>query len=249
MIEQAPAMVGAGFEDLGVKVQVEGVFRDQAGLLHGPQLHGIQEHAAIARRADEDRNGAAVTGGKQAGRDAVPFLLRGVVFAQQVTKLGAGHLPLELGTGEDGADEAVLIEQHAFVEGHVGDPDGAFGAQRGVVGEDRDLVDGAGFVGVQAAVAVVVADGVGGAQVRHPAGFEQRDQPRVMLARNGDGAGDGERQRTSRADGAVEDLVDAAQVGAAERRQAMGEQLVERVALVDAADVDVAAGATRGRFR
>ena len=86
-------------------------------------------------------------------------------------------------------EEAVLVQQDAFVEGHVGDADGAFVAQRGVVAEDGNFVDGAGLVGVQAAVAVVVADGVGGAQVRHPAGFEQRDQPGLVLAGDRDRAG------------------------------------------------------------
>ena len=148
---------------------------------------------------------------------------------------------LELGPRQDGAEEAVLVEQHAFVEGHVGDADGAFVAQRGVVAVDGDFVDGAGFVGVQAAMAVVIADGVGGAQIGHPAGFEQRDQPRLVLAGNGDRPRDGQRQRAAHADGAVQNLVDAPQVGAAERRQAVREKLVQRVALIHAPRANVAA--------
>ena len=150
---------------------------------------------------------------------------------------------LELGTREHGADEAVLVEQHAFVERHVGDADGALVAQRGVVAVDRDLVDRAGFVGVEAAVAVVIADGVGGAEVGHPAGLEQRDQPCLVLAGDGDRAGDRQRQRASHADGAVENLVDAPQVGAAECGQAISEEFVQRGALVDAPDADVTARA------
>ena len=193
-------------------------------------------------RAHEDRNGAAVAGGEQARRDAVPLLLRGVVLAQQVAQFGAGHLVLEFGRREHGAEEAVLVEQHAFVERHIGDADGALVAQRGIVAEDGDFVDGAGLVGVQAAVAVVVADGVGGAEVGHPAGFEQRNQPGLVLAGDGDRPGDGEGERAAHADGAVEDLVNAAQIGAAEGRQAMREKFVQRVALVHSADPDITAG-------
>ena len=91
-------MVGAGFEDFGVQVEIEGVVRDQAGLPHGPELHGIQEHAAIAGRAHEDWGWRArwQVDSKPA-RDAVLLLLRGVVLAQQVAQLGAGHLALEFG--------------------------------------------------------------------------------------------------------------------------------------------------------
>ena len=98
---------------------------------------------------------------------------------------------------------------------------------------------------VQAAMAVVIADGVGGADVGHPSGFEQRDQPAQMLPGDGNGPGDGDGQRAARADGAVEDRINAAQIRAAERGQAVGEQFVERLAFVDAAH---AHGAARGNF-
>ena len=79
--------------------------------------------------------------GEQPGRDAVPLLLRGVECAQPVAQLGAGHLLLELGAAQAGGQEAVLVEQHVLVEGHVGDADGPLVAQRAVVAEDRHLVD------------------------------------------------------------------------------------------------------------
>ena len=186
---------------------------------------------------------AAKAGGEQAGLHAILFLLRGVEFSQQVAQFGAGHLALEFRAGENGGEEAVLVEQDVFVEGHVGDADGALVAQRGVVAVDGDFVDGAGLVGVEAAVAVVVADGVGGAEVGDPAGFEQRDQPGLMLAGDRDGPGDGQGERAAHADGAVEDLVDAAQIGSAEGGQAVQEEFVEGAALVDAAGLDVAARA------
>ena len=234
-------MVGAGFENFRVQVEIETVIGNQAGLAHGPQLHGIQKDAAIARRAHEDGHGVAETGGEQAGGHAVLLLLRGVVFAEQVAEFGAGHFALEFGAGQHGAEEAILIQQDAFVEGHVGDADGALVAQGGVVAEDGDLVNGAGLVGVQAAMAVVIADGVGSAEVGHPAGFEQRDEPRMVLSGNRDGAGDGQRQRATHADGAVQDLVDAAQIGPAEGRQAVDEEFVHGAAFVHAARLDVSA--------
>ena len=85
-------------------------------------------------------------------------------------------------------------------------------------------------------MAVVIADGVGGAEVGDPSGFEQRDQPGLVLA------GDRHRARRWRASSGspcrwpIENGVDAPQVSAAEGRQAVAEQLVERRAFVDAAN-------------
>ena len=62
-----------------------------------------------------------------------------------------------------------------------------------------------------------------------------------MLARHRDGTGNRQRQRASHADGVVQNLVNAAQVGAPEGRQAMREKLVEGGAFIHAADVDVMA--------
>ena len=183
------------------------------------------------------------------GRHAVPSLLRGVVRAQQVAQFGAGHLALKLGPRQHGAEEAVLIEQHAFVERHVGDADGAFVAQRAIVAEDGHLVDRPRPIGIQAAVAVVVANRVGGAEVGDPTGFEQRDQPGLVLAGDRNGAGNRQGQRAAHADGPVENLVNAPQVRAAERRQAMREQIVESVALVHAADAHVATVVVRPLVR
>ena len=178
---------------------------------------------------------------KQPGSYAVALLDTGIEFAQQVAHLGSGHFALELGTPEHGTDEAVLVEQHAFVEGHVGDPNGAFLAQSGVVARDRDFVHGTRLVGVQAAVAVVVADRIGRAQVRDPAGFEQRKEPCLVLPGNRHRTRDGQRERTAHPDGAVQNLVDAPQVGAPEGRQAMGEKFIEGSAFIDAPDPHPAA--------
>ena len=130
---------------------------------------------------DEDRDRQPMAGGEQSGLHAVLLLLRRVERAQPVAQLGAGHLLLELGTRQHGGEETVLIEQHVLVERHVRDADGALVAQRAVVAADRDLVDRIACVRVQAAMAVVITDRVGGAEVGDPAGFEQRDQPRLML--------------------------------------------------------------------
>ena len=153
------------------------------------------------------------------------------------------------GRASTARQEAVLIEQHAFVEGHVGDADGAFVAQRGIVAVDGDFVNGIDVVRVQAAMAVVIADRVGGAEVGHPAGFEQRDQPGLVLAGNRDRAGNRQGQRAALADGAVEDGVNAAQIGAAESRQAVPENLIESGAFIDAPDTDrMAVGTVRHRL-
>ena len=85
---------------------------------------------------------------------------------------------------------------------------------------------------------VVIADRVSSADIGHPAGFEQRDEPREMLAGHRDRAGDGNRQRTTLADRAVENRIDATQIRATEGRQTVPENLVEGSAFVDAPDAD-----------
>ena len=91
---------------------------------------------------------------------------------------------------------------------------------------------------VQAAMPVVIADCVGGADVSDPSGFEQWNEPGEMLAGDGDRPGDGQRQRAALADGAVENGVDTPQVCAAEGRQTVPENLVEGGAFIDAPDAD-----------
>ena len=236
-LEQPPAMIGAGLEHFGVQVQVERVFGHDAGVAHGPQLHRIQENAAIRRGAHQHRDGEAIASGQQAGRHSVALFLRGVICAQTITHLRAGHLLLKLGARQAGAQEAVLIEQHGLVEGHIGNADRAFVAQRRVVAVDGHFVYGI-VVRVQAAMPVVIADRVGRADVGHPSGFEQRDEPREVLARHGNRAGDGQRQRATLADGAIENGVDAPQIRAAESRQTVPENLVESGAFIDAPDAD-----------
>ena len=76
-------------------------------------------------------------------------------------------------------------------------------------------------------MAVVITDRIGGAQIGHPAGFEQRNQPGLMLARNRNRTGNRQRQRAAHTDGAIENLINAAQIRAAERRQAVSKKFIE----------------------
>ena len=172
-----------------------------------------------------------------------------VMRAQQVAQLGAGHLLLELRALQAGGEEPVLVEQHVFVERHVGDANGASrrAARRR---RRRSALRGPGRrCGVQAAVAVVIADRVRGAQIGHPAGLEQRDQPRLMLARHRHRTGDRQRQRAARADGPSRMRVNPPQKRPAERRQAVPEHLVESLAFVDTANVDARAAPRPARRR
>jgi len=82
-------------------------------------------------------------------------------------------------------------------------------------------------------MAVVVADCVGGGDEDEPAGVEEGIEPDVVLAGDGDGPGDLERHREALADGFVEERPEAAEVGAAEGRKAVLEELVELVELRD----------------
>src|SRR5436190_682876 len=81
--------------------------------------------------------------------------------------------------------------------------------------------------------AVVIADGVGGAEIGDPSRFEERDQPRLVLARHSHGAGHRERDGAAHPDGLIENRVDAPQEGSAEGWETVPEQIVERLALVD----------------
>ena len=82
---------------------------------------------------------------------------------------------------------------------------------------------------------LLVKAAAGGGDVGDPAGFEEGDEPGLVLAGNGDGAGDGERDGAALFDGAVEDRVDAAEDGAPEGGEAVFEDFVDGGDLVDAA--------------
>jgi putative transcriptional regulator len=58
-----------------------------------------------------------------------------------------------------------------------------------------------------------------------------------MLARDRDRSGDGNRQRASHANGTIKNRIDPAQVCAAERRQTMREDLIQRFALIHTPDI------------
>jgi hypothetical protein len=90
--------------------------------------------------------------------------------------------------GQHGGQETILIHEHVLIERHVGHPDGLFVAQRAVIAEDRHFVNGI-LVMVEAAVAVVIADCVGCAEIGDPSGLEERDQPGLVLARHRHRAG------------------------------------------------------------
>src|SRR6202011_4648085 len=98
-------------------------------------------------------------------------------------------------TGEDGAEEAVLVEQNIFVEGHVRDPDSTFFAERAVVAPDGHFVDRVDST-VEGTVAIVVAHRVGGGNVGNPSRFEKWDEPCLVLTGDSDGSGDGDSQGT-----------------------------------------------------
>ena len=91
---------------------------------------------------------------------------------------------------------------------------------------------------VETAVAVVIADRVGGRKIRDPSRFEQRNQPRLMLAGDRHRTGNRERQRAAHADGLVENRVNPPQKCSAERRETVRDQFVQRVAFIDASDFD-----------
>ena len=131
------------------------------------------------------------------GLHAIALFLLAVVSAQAVSQLSAGHLLLEFRARQHRGQKLVLIEQHRFIEAHIRDADHAFVAQLAVIAEDRNFVNRVFGVLIQAAMAVVITDRIRRAEVSHPTGFEQRNQPRLMLPRNGDRARNRNRQRTS----------------------------------------------------
>ncbi len=184
---------------------------------------------------------------EQAFADAVLRFLRGIERAEQVTELDAGHPALELGAQQARGDERVLIEQDLLVEPDVGDADRLLVAERAVVAEDRHLAERMLFRGVERAVTVVVADRVGRREQREPTGVEERIEPRPVLPRNRDRPRDGDRHRQALADGLVEKGPQPPQVRAAERRQAVLEDLVEVLEVGDGTRDELAALAGRSR--
>src|ERR1035437_9169441 len=65
----------------------------------------------------------------------------------------------------------------------------------------------------------------------------------MLLAGYRDGAGDSQGERAAHADGGVQYLVEAAQIGAPESRQAVQKEFVHGAALIDATGFDVTARA------
>jgi hypothetical protein len=96
---------------------------------------------------------------------------------------------------------------------------------------------------IERAVAVVVADRVGGRQQHEPAGVEQRREPRVVLPRHRHRSRDRQRHRQALPDRLVEQRPHAPQVRAAEGGEAVLEQLVERLHVGDGPRLELALGA------
>ena len=155
-----------------------------------------------------------MAGGEQALFDAQRLFLLPVITAQKIAKFGACHFALKFGEAQQGGQEFVLIKQHVFVERHVSYADGTLVAECSIIAENGHFKHGVA-VRVEAAMAVVITDGVGSAEVGNPAGFEQRNQPGLMLARDSDRTGDGKRKRAAHADGAIEDGINSAKICAA----------------------------------
>src|SRR5262249_17950484 len=141
---------------------------------------------------------------------AIEALLAFVKGSKPVAQLRARHLVLEFFLAKHGREELVLIEQDLLVESHVRNTNGAVVPEGCIVPPDRDLKNGPVAVGVEAAVAVVVTDRVGGRKIGNPPGFEQRNQPSLMLSGDGNRPGNGQRQRAAHSNGPVEDGVDTA---------------------------------------
>ena len=147
---------------------------------------------------------------KQAGSHSIGAFLLRIEGAEPVAHLRAGHGALEFRTPQRRAQKFVLIQQNILVERHVGDANRALVAQCAVVAPNRNFEDRIAMR-IQAAMAVVIADCVCGAEIRYPAGFEQRNQPRLMLPRHRHRSGNRQRQRAAEADRFIQDGVNAAQ--------------------------------------
>ena len=227
-------MVRAGLEYLPMQIQIEAVGRDQAHLAHGPELHRIQENAAISWRADEDGNGHTIASRKQPFRRVVGLFLQAINPAQPVAELRAGHLALKLRQGQAGGDKPVLIEQDALVEGHIRNADRSFRTESAVVGVDWDLVDRVLMVRMQRPVAIVVTDGIRGAEIGHPTCLEEWNQPGTMLRGDSNRAGNGQSNRAAKPDSAIQDVIDTAQISAPKCGQAVLEDLVQITTFVNA---------------
>src|SRR5262249_37643476 len=152
----AEAVEGAALEDLAVEVELEAELVAEA-LLHRPEVDRVQEHRAVGRRADEDRDRLPCAEREQTLGHSVRLLLRGVALSEEEAELGPAHLLLELGQPQQRADEAVLLEQRLLREADVGHADRALVAQRAVVAVAADAEERALLRAVQRAVPVVVA--------------------------------------------------------------------------------------------
>ena len=69
--------------------------------------------------------------------------------------------------------------------------------------------------------------------------LEQRDQPRLVLAADGDRTRDRNRQRAAHADGAIQNGVNAAKKCSAKCRETVRDQFIESFHFIDAADTDL----------
>src|SRR5262249_9494059 len=120
-------------------------------------------------------------------------------------------------------------------------------AQRAVVAPNGDLKDGTMAVSVQAAVTIVVTDSIGGGEVCNPSGFEQGDQPSLMLPGYGHRSRNRNGQGTAQPNGAIQDGINAAEERSTKCRKAVSNQFINGLALIDSSDVYF--GTAQRRFR
>src|SRR6185437_9282106 len=146
-----------------------------------PQLHRIEENAAVGGSSDENGDRQPGTCGQQPFTYAVFALLLPIISPQPVTHFGSCHLLLKFGLTQARAQKTILIQQNILVESNIGDADDLFVPELGVVAMDRDFVKRIVPMSIEAPVAVVITNGVCGTEICDPARLEQRNQPGQML--------------------------------------------------------------------
>ena len=140
-------------------------------------LHDVEEDRAVLHRADEDRDAVAVRRCEERrALHAERFLDLGDVLPEQVVQLGRRHLLLELGLAEDGAEEAIGLEERLLPEAEVVDPDDAREAVLKVARVRVDLADGV----ADDAVGVVVEVRAGRRDAVDEPALDERDEARLV---------------------------------------------------------------------
>ena len=134
---------------------------------------------------------------------------------------------------QDLGDHLVLVEQYFLVKANVGDAYRAVIPQCSVVSKNRNLMKGVLAGRVEAPVAIVIADRIGGGQQAEPACVQQGVEPGQVLAAGGDGAADCQGHGHALADGLLQKLVHAPEVGPPKTRKAFQQELIQVPSLGD----------------